>query len=118
MKVRVLVEMDDGGRGVRGVNVIDAALHAYNEKLRLAEPSAEIDFEVLGVVSEEPRDRDPRQRAEYLAASRAEAAMGDWRPKKEPSTHDDQCEVNDPEYMTSACRCDERALNESGENDD
>ena len=27
------------------------------------------------------RDSDPRQRAEYLAASKANAAMGGWRPQ-------------------------------------
>lgn len=51
MKVRVLIEMDDGGRGVRAVNVLDSAMRAYNEKLSRAVPDAAIDFEVLGVVS-------------------------------------------------------------------
>jgi len=27
--------------------------------------------------------KDPRERAEYLAASNADAAMGDWRPANE-----------------------------------
>lgn len=50
MRVRVLIEMDDGGVGIRAVNVLDAAMRAYNEKLRHAVPDAAIDFEVLGVV--------------------------------------------------------------------
>lgn len=52
MRVRVLIEMDDGGVGIRAVNVLDSAMRAYNEKLRHAVPDAEIDFEVLGVVPE------------------------------------------------------------------
>lgn len=52
MRVRVLVEMDDGGRGVRAVNALDSAMRDHNEKLRRANPSAQIDFEVLGVVPE------------------------------------------------------------------
>lgn len=50
MKVRVLIEMDDGGVGIRAVNVLDSAMRAYNEKLSRAVPDAAIDFEVLGVV--------------------------------------------------------------------
>lgn len=61
MKVRVLIEMDDGGRGVRAVNVLDSAMREYNEKLRRADPSAEIDFEVLGIV------RDAEVRAGVVA---------------------------------------------------
>lgn len=53
MRVRVLIEMDDGGRGIRAVNVLDSAMHKYNDKLRRADPPAEIDFEVLGVVPSE-----------------------------------------------------------------
>lgn len=54
MRVRVLIEMDDGGVGIRAVNVLDAAMRTYNEKLSRAVPEAAIDFEVLGVVAEEP----------------------------------------------------------------
>jgi hypothetical protein len=50
MKVQVLIEMDDGASGIRAVNVLDSAMRAYNEELVRAEPSAEIDFEVLGIV--------------------------------------------------------------------
>ncbi|VHM07292.1 Uncharacterised protein [Streptococcus pyogenes] len=50
MKVRVLIEMDDSGRGVRAVNVLDSAMREYNEKLSRSD--AAIDFNVLGVVPE------------------------------------------------------------------
>lgn len=59
MTVRVLIEMD--ASGIRAVNVLDAAMRAYNEKLRRAVPDAEIDFEVLGVV------RDAEVRAGVVA---------------------------------------------------
>lgn len=52
MKVRVLIEMDDGASGIRAVNVLDSAMREYNEKLTLAVPDAAIDFEVLGIVRE------------------------------------------------------------------
>ncbi len=59
MRVRVLVEMDDGGVGIRAVNVLDSAMRLYNEKLSTAVPEAVIDFEVLGVIA---ADSDIRRR--------------------------------------------------------
>lgn len=60
MRVRVLIEMDDGGVGIRAVNVLDSAMRLYNEKLSLAVPEAAIDFEVLGIV---PADVETRGRS-------------------------------------------------------
>lgn len=60
MKVRVLIEMDDGGRGVRAVNVLDSAMREYNKKL--SRSAAAIDFEVLGVVPDARRAGGCRSR--------------------------------------------------------
>ena len=37
-------------------------------------------------------NRDPRERAEYIAASRAEAAMGGWRPTTDREVCPQPCE--------------------------
>lgn len=77
MKVRVLIDMDDGASGIRAVNALDSAMREYNEKLRRADPSAEIDFEVLGIVRDaEVRagvvTEEPEGRRWFSAAYRAQ----------------------------------------------
>lgn len=50
----------------------------------------------------EPRDRDPRQRAEYLAASKADAAMADWRPPPEPQGEPSDCAATPADWLDHA----------------
>lgn len=76
MRVRVLIEMDDGASGIRAVNALDSAMRDYNEKLTRAVPDAAVDFEVLGIVREsEVRAgvvaEEPEGRRQFTAAYRA-----------------------------------------------